>query len=77
MAVILTATILIVILIMVSSVTVFLVIMVIVLLRRNLQIKKELVKAKESSTYEEIDILAPASSIDTAGNISYCPVSKK
>ena len=70
-------TILIVILIMVSAVLVFLIIMVIVLLRRNLQIKKELVKAKESSTYEVIDISAHASSIDTAENISYCPVSRK
>jgi heme/copper-type cytochrome/quinol oxidase subunit 2 len=75
-AVILTATILIVILIMVSTVTVFLVVVVIVLLRRNSQIKKELVKAKESSTYEEIDISTPAS-IGTEGNISYCSVSRK
>ena len=74
---ILIATILIVILIMVSGVTAFLIIMVIVLLRRNLRIKKELVKAKESSTYEEIGISAPPSSIDTAGNISYCSVPKK
>jgi preprotein translocase subunit SecY len=61
---------------MVSTVTVFLVIVVIVLLRRNLQIKKELKQAKESSTYEEIDISTPAA-INTAGNISYCPVSRK
>jgi heme/copper-type cytochrome/quinol oxidase subunit 2 len=76
MAVILTATVLIVILIVVSAVTVFLVAMVIILLRRNLQIKKELKQAKESSTYEEIDISTPAS-IGTEGNISYCPVSRK
>ena len=61
---------------MVSAGTVFLVIMVIILLRRNSQIKKEVVKAKESSTYEEIDISTPAS-INTAGNISYCPVARK
>ena len=76
MTLILIATILIIILLVVSAVSV-LIIMVIVLLRRNLQIKKELVKAKESSTYEEIDISAPASSIDTAENISYCSVSRK
>jgi preprotein translocase subunit SecY len=70
-----TATILIVILLMVSTVTVFLVIMVIILFRRNMQIKKEVKKAKES-TYEEIDISTPAS-INTAGNISYCSVSRK
>jgi preprotein translocase subunit SecY len=61
---------------MVSAATVFLVIMVIIFLRRNVQIKKDLKQAKESSTYEEIDISTPAS-INTAGNISYCSVSRK
>ena len=70
------AIILIVILFIVSAVSVFLIIMVIVLLRRYLQIKKELIKAKESPTYEEIDISTPAE-IGTEGNISYCPTSRK
>ena len=68
--------ILIVILLIVSAVSVFLIVVVIILLRRYLRIKKELVKAKESSTYEEIDISTPAE-IGTEGNISYCPVSRK
>ena len=72
MTLILIATILIIILLTVSAVSsLIIIIMVIILLRRNLRIKKELVMAKESSTYEEIDISAPASSIDTAENISY------
>ena len=71
-------TILIIILLMVSAVTVFLVIMVIVLLRRNSRVKKELVKAKESSTCEEADISTPAPiTFSTTGNISYCPVARK
>ena len=49
--------------------------MVILLLRRNLRIKKELVKEKESST--ELYISAPASSIsDTIENISYRHMSR-
>ena len=71
------AIILIVTLLMVSAALVFLIVVVIVLLRRYLQIKKELVKGKESPTYyEEIDISTPAE-IGTEGNISYSPVSRK
>lgn len=70
------AIILIVTLLMVSAALVFLIVVVIIILRRYLQIKKELVKGKESPTYEEIDISIPAE-IGTEGNISYSPVSRK
>lgn len=67
------------ILLVVGASTVSLVVVMVILLKRNARIKKELIKAKESSTYEEVDIptFSTPASIDTAGNISYCPVSKK
>lgn len=76
-----TASIFTVILFAVGASTVSLIVVTVTLLKRNARIKKELIKAKESSTYEEVDIPTfptPASiAIGTAGNISYCPVSKK
>ena len=74
-----TASIFTVVLLVVGASTVSLVVVIVILLRRNARIKKELVKAKESSTYEEVDIptFPTPASIDTAGNISYCPVSRK
>ena len=74
-----TASVFTVILLVVGASTVSLVVVMVILLKRNARIKKELIKAKESSTYEEVDIptFPTPASIDTAGNISYCPVSKK
>lgn len=74
-----TASIFTVILLAVGATTVSLVVVTVFLLKRNARIKKELIQAKESSTYEEVDIptFPTPASIGTAGNVSYCPVSRK
>jgi hypothetical protein len=74
-----TASVFTVILLVVGSSTVALAVGIIILVKRNAIIKKELIKAKESSVYEEVDIptFPTPESIESTGNVSYCPVSRK
>ena len=58
-----------------------LIIILVILVRERVNLRKELEKAKEFSTYEDVDLPqlseAPkAANIDIDKNISYCPVSR-
>ena len=66
-----TASVFTVILLVVGASTVSLAVGIIILLKGNARIKKELIKAKESSTYEEVDIptFPTPASIESTGNV--------